>query len=66
MEPSVNILVVDDEADILRTVERFLKAKGFGVLTAQEANSAYLIAKEASPSLVLADSQMPGTDGHQL
>lgn len=66
MKPPVSILVVDDEEKILRPIERFLKGKGFGVMTAKEASSAYLIAKEACPHLILADSQMPGMDGHKL
>lgn len=66
MKAEGTILVVDDDEDILRSVKRFLEAKGFAVITAQEASSAYLIAQEARPGLILSDSDMPGMDGHKL
>lgn len=66
MRQAPSILVVDDDEAVLSSVKRFLESKGFGVVSAKDASSAMLIAQEASPHLVLSDSEMPGMDGHKL
>lgn len=60
------ILVVDDDESVLRSVSRFMEAKGFQVIAAKDASSALLVAQESAPRLVLSDSEMPGMDGHTL
>jgi CheY-like chemotaxis protein len=60
------ILVVDDNATNLKLIEYLLKAKGYDVLTAVDAESALAAVRSNRPSLVLMDLQLPGMDGLEL
>jgi two-component system alkaline phosphatase synthesis response regulator PhoP len=60
------ILLVDDEADNLRTYAGLLKAEGYAVRTASGADAALAAALESVPDLVLSDVSMPGGDGLSL
>jgi len=57
------ILVVDDEADLLEISQMRLKAAGFNVETAIDAESGYAKARKLQPDLVLLDIRMPGING---
>lgn len=60
------ILVVDDDPFILDLVSRFLKGKGFRVLTTTDPEKAYAIAEQEVPRLIISDLAMPGLDGFTL
>lgn len=62
------VLVVDDEVDILRVLERGLSQEGFEVRTARSAESAIKAFPEMSPrpDLLLTDVVMPGMSGPVL
>jgi len=60
------ILVVDDDADVLRLLDRYLSNAGFEVLKAQDANQAIRILMEEGPPLVVTDWMMPGMSGLDL
>ena len=62
------ILVVDDEADILRLVEALLQQQGYKVVTAKGAETAIKTFQAMSqpPSMVLTDVVMPGMSGPML
>src|SRR5258708_36832632 len=60
------ILVVDDDPFILDVVSRYLKAKGFRVLTTTDPERAYAIAEQEVPRLIISDLAMPGLDGFTL
>jgi CheY-like chemotaxis protein len=60
------ILVVDDDPFILDLVSRFLKAKGFRVLTTTDPEKAYALAESEVPRLIISDIAMPGLDGFTL
>jgi DNA-binding response OmpR family regulator len=57
------ILLVDDDAHILRTVGDFLTASGYDVLRAGSGHEALRILQAARPDLVLLDIMMPDMDG---
>ena len=57
------ILVVDDEAKIIRLVEDYLEHAGFAVLTAADGASALASARLHKPDLVILDLGLPGLDG---
>jgi DNA-binding response OmpR family regulator len=60
------ILVVDDE-DIIRTVlARFLKGKGYDVVTAANGKEALERVKRERPHLMLLDIRMPEMDGFEV
>jgi CheY-like chemotaxis protein len=60
------ILVVDDNVTNLKLIEYLLKAKGYDVHTAVDAESALEAVRSQQPSLVLMDLQLPGMDGLEL
>ena len=57
------ILVVDDEASILKVVEYALTEEGYEVHTASDADSAESMFDEVSPALVILDVMLPGKSG---
>jgi DNA-binding response OmpR family regulator len=59
----LKILVVDDDTNILRMIQRILELEGFEVMTASDGESALEIFNKTAFSLVLLDIMMPGTNG---
>jgi DNA-binding response OmpR family regulator len=64
-QPGGKILVVDDEADIRRLMERFLQRQGYTVSQASSGEEALEILKKGDykPDLILMDVKMSGMDG---
>lgn len=60
------ILVVDDEADICRSISKILTRKGFAVDSALNADDAVQLMRKTSFDLVITDLMMPKTDGMEL
>jgi CheY-like chemotaxis protein len=60
------ILVVDDEPDTRRIAFHVLDGLGYGVLLAEDGVSAFAMAKQYRPDLVLTDQIMPHMDGKHL
>lgn len=59
-----NILLIDDEPEMGRSVERVLEAGGeFNVSVAYDGLSGFKAARNATPDLILLDILMPGMDG---
>jgi two-component system OmpR family response regulator len=56
-------LVVDDDPHISEVVEFALKAAGYQVLTAPDAESALELFKTKGPALAVVDINLPGKDG---
>lgn len=61
-----NILVVDDDARVLKSVERVLAEAGFSVITATNGPDALEIMRRDRPDLVVLDIIMPGMDGIEV
>jgi two-component system alkaline phosphatase synthesis response regulator PhoP len=57
------ILVVDDEARIVKLVRDYLERAGFQVLAAHDGQTALQIARRDRPDLVVLDLMLPGLDG---
>jgi two-component system, NtrC family, nitrogen regulation response regulator NtrX len=57
------ILVVDDEAEIRRSVRMILEYEGYEVLEASSGPDAISIVEREAPDLVFLDIKMPGMDG---
>ena len=60
------ILIVDDDADIVRFVEMNLRLEGYRVLTAHDGLEALDMVAAEVPDLVLLDVMLPGVDGVEV
>jgi len=60
------ILVVDDEADLLNTIQTRLKWHKFNVLTALNGREGLEIAAAKKPDLILLDNNMPEMNGLEM
>jgi DNA-binding response OmpR family regulator len=59
----MKLLVVDDDINILRMMQRILELEGYEVVTASNGDSALEIFSKTGFALVLLDIIMPGKDG---
>jgi two-component system, OmpR family, KDP operon response regulator KdpE len=60
------ILVVDDEREIVRALQRALKAHGYAVLTASSGEEAVELVANQHPDLLLLDLLLPGMSGLEV
>jgi DNA-binding response OmpR family regulator len=60
------VLVVDDEPIVRDVVVRYLNREGFRTLEAADGDSARAVLERETPSLVVLDLMLPGTDGLAL
>ena len=60
------LLVVDDDASVLRTVERILQRAAYTVLTAGNAADALALLQSHAVDMLLTDVVLVGTDGVEL
>ncbi len=61
-----SILVVDDEREIVRALQRALKAHGYAVLTASSGEEAVELVAKQHPDLLLLDLLLPGISGLEV
>ena len=64
--PDRPILVVDDDAKIVRLVRTYLEREGFGVVTAADGPAALAAIEEHRPALVVLDLMLPELDGRAV
>ncbi len=60
------VLVVDDEEVIADTLGEILRALGFAVVVCYDGDSAFLLANQMPPNVLLTDILMPGMNGIEL
>jgi signal transduction histidine kinase len=61
--PEARILVVDDEANVLLTLQAILQGEGYRVDTASDGDKAIEALRASHYDLLLTDLKMPGVDG---
>ena len=66
MDRALRILVVDDEPDILETLEFSLVKKGFEVATALDGLEGMDKAKRLPPDFMILDVMLPGCNGYEV
>ena len=66
MERSLQVLVVDDEPDILETLEYSLAMHGLDVATACDGLEALEKAKRRPPDFMILDVMLPGCNGYEV
>jgi len=60
------ILAVDDEPNILMSIEFILEMEGYEVHTARDGDEALEVAERIRPDLILLDINMPRKDGYEV
>ncbi|WP_137937051.1 sigma 54-interacting transcriptional regulator [Chitinivorax sp. B] len=64
--PGTRILIVDDDADLLRLLNLRLTSAGHDVIAASSAEEALVTLAQTRPSLIVTDLRMAGMDGLAL
>jgi len=62
----MNILMIEDDAGIVRFVKRGLEAEHYHVDVAANGTQGIKAAKESNPSLILLDLMLPDINGHEV
>ena len=57
------VLLVDDDAPILRMLERTLGAEGYAVMAVSDGGAALAAVERSLPDVIVLDVAMPGLDG---
>lgn len=60
------VLLVEDDLDTREMYEMFLEHEGFAVITAADAEAAWLVAREQRPAIVVTDFTLPRMSGLDL
>jgi DNA-binding response OmpR family regulator len=60
------VLIVDDEADVVRLLQFRFEKEGFETLTASDGATALALVESEMPDLVLLDIMMPLMDGMEV
>lgn len=60
------ILIVDDEPNILISLEYLMKREGYEVFVARDGDEALAVIRRERPALVLLDVMMPGKSGFEV
>src|SRR5690606_34108474 len=63
---AATILLVDDEAEIRRMLDRLLSGKGYRVLQADSGHLALRMVKEHKPDLIVLDAMLPEVHGFDI
>jgi len=63
---SAKLLLVDDEPNILLSLDFLMRKNGFQVLLARNGTEAMQLLQEQTPDLVILDIMMPDVDGYQI
>lgn len=63
---TTKILIVDDDPDIIRTVQAILTGRGYDVVCAENGKEGFGVAKKERPDLIILDVMMPVMDGFTL
>jgi DNA-binding NtrC family response regulator len=61
----INLLIVDDEEQFLKSISRSLEMRDFDVVTANRGDKALEIARQHPVDIALVDLKMPGMDGQE-
>jgi two-component system alkaline phosphatase synthesis response regulator PhoP len=63
---SKKILVIDDEVELVGTLQAVLGQRGYTVLTALDGNEGLVLFQRERPDLVITDLNMPTIDGWRV
>ena len=60
------ILLADDEADIVETIQFNLESEGYDVITARDGLEALETARKVEPDIIILDVMMPKENGYRV
>jgi two-component system response regulator MprA len=60
---AANVLIVDDDGPVRRTLARTLAAEGYATVLASDGGAALAEVERAQPDVIVLDAIMPGLDG---
>jgi DNA-binding response OmpR family regulator len=63
---TLRVLIADDEANIVISLEYLMRKEGFDVATVADGESALKVAAQFSPDLLLLDVMMPKKSGYEV
>jgi two-component system, OmpR family, alkaline phosphatase synthesis response regulator PhoP len=66
MEPKRRVLIVDDEPNIVLSLEFLLRQQGYEVSVARDGEEALAAAEDWRPDLMVLDVMLPGLDGFEV
>jgi DNA-binding response OmpR family regulator len=66
IQKSIKVLIVDDEPNVLLSLEFLMKKEGFIVFIARDGEEAFDIIKREHPKIVFLDTMMPKVDGYAV
>jgi DNA-binding response OmpR family regulator len=66
MEPKRRVLIVDDEPNIVLSLEFLLRQQGYEVHVARDGEEALAAAEDWRPDLMVLDVMLPGLDGFEV
>ncbi|MBN2372490.1 response regulator [bacterium] len=61
-----HILIVEDEAKIVKTLVEYLEKAGYSVSSLESGNQVISFVKKSPPDLILLDIMLPGMDGMEV
>ena len=61
-----SVLVVEDQIEMLESIQTILEMEGYRVLTASHGRAGLQMAREHNPDLILSDVMMPEMNGYDL
>lgn len=63
---SKTILIIDDEQDIVETLQFSLEIEGYKCICAYDGEAGLTLAKEKKPDLIILDVMMPKINGYKI
>jgi two-component system alkaline phosphatase synthesis response regulator PhoP len=64
--PKKRILIVDDEPDLLETIQLSLEIEGYECLVAYDGFRGFERARKEKPDLIILDVMLPGMNGYKV
>jgi two-component system alkaline phosphatase synthesis response regulator PhoP len=65
-EPTITLLVIEDDRQIRRVVQGYLERAGYRVLAAADGDAGLVLAQHEKPALIVLDLMLPGVDGWEI
>ena len=63
---SKKVLIVDDEPNIVMSLDFLMKKNGFAVFIARDGEEALALAQREVPDVIILDIMMPDVDGYEV